>query len=195
MDKRDVTDAVSTALAVGAMVLQVLVVALAALALLALVWRPARRVLVEARESLFGSELWLAWGIALVATLGSLFFSEYADFTPCRLCWFQRIAMYPLAAVLLVGALRREARSAVQYALVFPIAGAIVAIYHIYIEINPSAESASCKVGAPCSVKWIEEFGYVTIPVLALTAFAAIAGLLLLAWSRREPPAGRAAGA
>jgi len=187
VDKQDVTDAVVTALAVGAMLLQVLLAGLLVLGLLALVWRPARRALVEVRESLFGKELWLAWVIALVATLGSLFFSEYADFVPCRLCWFQRIAMYPLAAVLLVGALRRDVRAAVQYAVIFPIAGAIVAIYHIYIEINPSAESMACKVGAPCSVKWIDEFGYITIPVLALTAFAAIGALLGLAWSRREP--------
>jgi disulfide bond formation protein DsbB len=187
VDKREVTDAVSTALAAGAMVLQVLLVAVALVALVALVWPPARRVLVEARESLFGSELWIAWAIALVATLGSLFFSEYADFIPCRLCWFQRIAMYPLAIVLLVGALRRDVRAAVPYAIVFPIAGAVVSIYHIYIEYNPSAESASCKVGVPCSVKWIDEFGYVTIPVLALTAFLSILALLLLAWSRRGP--------
>jgi disulfide bond formation protein DsbB len=187
VDKKDVTDAVATTLAVGAMVLQVLVLALALVALLALVWRPARRVLVEARESLFGAELWIAWAIALVATLGSLFFSEYSDFVPCRLCWFQRIAMYPLAIVLLVGALRRDVRGAVQYAFVFPIAGALVSIYHIYIENNPGAESASCKMGVPCSVKWIDEFGYITMPTLALTAFLSILALLLLAWSRRSP--------
>jgi disulfide bond formation protein DsbB len=190
VDKKDVTDAVATTLAVGAMILQVLVVALALVALVALVWRPARRVLVEARESLFGGELWIAWAIALIATLGSLFFSEYSDFVPCRLCWFQRIAMYPLAIVLLVGALRRDVRAAVQYALVFPVAGALVSIYHIYIENNPGAESASCKMGVPCSVKWIDEFGYITMPTLALTAFLSILALLLLAWSRRSPRGG-----
>ena len=187
MDKRQVTDDVSTALAAGAMLLQVLLVALALTALVALVWRPARNALVEARESLFGSELWIAWGIAAIATLGSLFFSEYADFVPCRLCWFQRIAMYPLAVVLLVGALRRDVRAAFQYAIVFPILGALVSIYHIYIENNPGAESASCKVGVPCSVKWIDKFGYITIPTLALTAFLSILAVLLLAWSRRSP--------
>lgn len=189
LTKRDVTDAVSTGLAALAIVLQVLLALLLVVALAALVSTRARRLLVEIRELLFGNELWMAWVVALVATLGSLFYSEYANFIPCRLCWFQRIAMYPLAVILLVAALRRDVRSAVQYAIVFPVAGALIAGYHIYIEINPEAESAGCKVGASCATKWIEEFGYVTLPVLSLTAFATILALLLMAWSRRNAAA------
>jgi disulfide bond formation protein DsbB len=75
-------------------------------------------------------------------------------------------------------------RGGALYALPFPVIGALVAIYHVYIEYNPEAESASCRVSAPCSLKWIEELGYVTIPVLALTAFAAIFALLAMARSR-----------
>lgn len=181
-------DAVSHGLALLAIFAQALLAFVLVVALAALVWQPARRVLVEVRESLMGGELWIAWAVALVATLGSLFFSEYAHFVPCRLCWFQRIAMYPLAVVLLVGALRRDVRIAVQYAFVLPIVGAAVAIYHVYIELNPGAESASCQAGGvSCATRWIDEYGYVTIPVLALTAFVAILVLLALAWSRREP--------
>jgi hypothetical protein len=62
----------------------------------------------------------------------------------------------------------------------------LVAGYHLYIEANPSAESESCKIGAPCSVKWIEEFGYVTIPTLAATGFALAGVLLALAAARRS---------
>ena len=131
--------------------------------------------------------MWGAWAFAAVASLGSLFFSEYADFVPCRLCWFQRIAMYPLAVILLIAAVRRDRRGAALYGLPLAVAGAGVSIYHKYIEIHPEAESAGCKIGAPCSVKWIEEFGYVTIPVLALTAFAAIGAFLALALARRDP--------
>ena len=180
-----VTDAVSIALAALAVVVQALLAALVALALAALASARARRWLLELRATVAGAELWMAWAIALVATLGSLFFSEYSDFVPCRLCWFQRIAMYPLAVLLLLAALRRDARGGALYALPFPIAGGLVSIWHIYIEINPEAESGSCKVGAPCSLKWIEELGYVTLPVLALTAFGGILALLLLA--RRRP--------
>ncbi len=97
--------------------------------------------------------------------------------------------MYPLVVVLLAGALRRDARGAFLYAIALPVLGAAVSGYHLYIEAHPEAESVGCKIGAPCSTKWIEEFGYVTIPMLAITAFAAIFALLCLAWSRRDAQA------
>jgi disulfide bond formation protein DsbB len=185
VSSRGSVETVSTILAVLALLVQVLLAALALLALASLVSPRARAWLGELRETLLGTELWIAWAIALVATLGSLYFSEIADFPPCRLCWFQRIAMYPLAVLLLVAALRRDFRGAALYGLAFPVAGAAVAIYHVYIEQNPEAESAGCKIGgAPCSVKWIDELGYITIPVLALTAFLAIGALLLFALAR-----------
>ena len=182
------TDAVSIALAALAVVVQAGLVALVALALASLASARARGWLRDLRATLAGTELWMAWAVALVATAGSLFFSEYSDFVPCRLCWFQRIAMYPLAAILLVAALRRDFRAGPLYALAFPVVGAAFSIWHVYIEINPDAETASCRVGAPCSVKWIDELGYVTLPVMALTAFAAILALLLLARANQRDP-------
>jgi disulfide bond formation protein DsbB len=182
--EQELTDAVAIALAALAVVVQAALAALVALAVAALVSAGARRWLAELRATVAGAELWAAWSVALVATLGSLFFSEVSDFTPCRLCWFQRIAMYPLAVLLLIAAVRRDFRGGALYALAFPIAGGLVSVWHIYIEINPDAEPSSCRVAAPCSLEWIEEIGYVTIPVLALTAFAAILALLLMARSR-----------
>ncbi len=186
MEEQDVTDAVVTALSALAIFGQVLLGLLALIAVAALVLRPARRLLAEARDTLLGGELWAAFAIALIATLGSIYFSEIADFVPCRLCWFQRIAMYPLVAVLLVAAVRRDVRGGVLYALAFPVIGAGISIYHIYIERNPRAETPGCMAGgAPCSLMWFEELGYVTIPTLALTAFALIGVLLAMAWTRR----------
>ena len=181
------TNAISTGLAALAILLQVLIAAVALVALVSLVVPGARRVLLEMRETLLGGELWAAWAIALVATLGSLYFSEVAHFEPCRLCWFQRIAMYPMAVLLLGMALRRDVRNGFWYALPFPVVGAGIAIYHEYIVYNPSAESAACKRGVSCTVKWIDKFGYIQIPTLALTAFAAILVLLLFArWRWRD---------
>jgi disulfide bond formation protein DsbB len=186
VDRSQLTDAVSTGLAALAVVLQAALAALLLLVLVALVSARARLWLRELRATLAGTELWIAWAVAAVATGGSLFFSEYSDFVPCRLCWFQRIAMYPLAALLLIAAVRRDSRAGALYALPFPILGGLVAIYHVYIEHNPEAETSGCKVAAPCSLRWIEELGYVTLPVLALSAFAAILALLLMARSRPD---------
>jgi disulfide bond formation protein DsbB len=184
--KAELIDSVSTAYATLALLLGVLVALLALLALAALVFRPARDALGWVRATLSGAELWLAFTIALAATLGSLFLSEYADFLPCRLCWFQRIAMYPLVVILFVAAIKRDRRNGVHYAITFPVVGAAVAIWHLWVEANPESDGCAVKSGGvPCSTKWIDVFGFVTIPGLALAAFAAILALLLLAWPRR----------
>ena len=191
MSKAEVIDAVALVLSAGAVVLQALLVILVLFALAALAWPRGREYLRELPDALGGAFLWLALGIAAIAMAGSLFFSEYADFVPCGLCWYQRIAMYPLVVILLVAAIRGDYRGAALYGLPLATIGALVAVWHIYIEINPEAETSFCSVGntTSCAIKWIEELGYVTIPVLSLTAFLTIAALLVAvrARGRREP--------
>jgi disulfide bond formation protein DsbB len=184
MSRQDWTDVVSTALAAAAVVVQALLVVALIVAIAAIWSERARRLLVTARDTLLGGEVWFAWGFAALATAGSLFFSEVSQFIPCRLCWFQRIGMYPLAVILLIAAIRRDTRGAALYGMPLVVFGTIVSIYHIYIEHHPEAETASCKIGAPCATKWIDKIGYITIPTLALTAFLAIGVLLLAALSR-----------
>jgi disulfide bond formation protein DsbB len=134
------------------------------------------------RGTLEGYELWLVFLVASVATGGSLFFSEIAGFIPCELCWFQRICMYPLSIVALLAALGNERRVA-RYLLPLPLVGAGVSVYHLLVENGVVEQARACLVSAPggCATKWIEEFGYVTIPVLALTGFALCVAFLLLA--------------
>jgi disulfide bond formation protein DsbB len=134
------------------------------------------------RSLLWGYELWGGFVVAAIATGGSLFFSEIANFIPCELCWYQRICMYPLSFLLLVLALRGDNRFA-RYLIVFPVFGAGVSIYHILIENGAIHEPPACIIGGAigCSTKWINEFGYMTIPTLALTAFLLLIGFLVLA--------------
>jgi disulfide bond formation protein DsbB len=140
------------------------------------------------RETLEGYELWLVFLVASIATGGSLFFSEIAGFVPCELCWFQRICMYPLSIVSLLAALANDRRVA-RYLLPLPLVGAGVSVYHVLVENRVVEQTNACLVSAPggCATKWIEEFGYVTIPVLALTGFALCFAFLLLGAVR--PPA------
>jgi disulfide bond formation protein DsbB len=175
------TDTIDTLLAALGVLGQVAIVAILVAGAAACASRRVRDGLLASWRALQAQALWAAWVVATVATGGSLYFSEIADYVPCQLCWYQRICMYPLATTLLVGAVLRDRRAAL-YSIAFPVVGALVAIRHVYIEINPDAEGASCRIGAPCSTKWIEEFGYVTIPVLALTGFVLIGLLLAVAW-------------
>ena len=142
----------------------------------------ARGPLRGLRRTVEGYELWLAFVVTAVGTGGSLFFSEIAHFVPCELCWYQRICMYPLSITTLLAALANDERIA-RYLLPLPVAGAGVAVYHLLVENGVVGQSTSCLISAPggCGVKWIDEFGYVTIPTLALTAFALVFCFLLLA--------------
>jgi disulfide bond formation protein DsbB len=117
---------------------------------------------------------WLAFLVAAGATTGSLYFSEVANYVPCRLCWFQRTAMYPLAVVLLVAAIRRD-RGAKFYVVPIAAAGALVSSYHYLLEWKPSLEGGACAaVGPACADIWFREFGFVTLAFMALAGFIAI---------------------
>ena len=177
------TDTVITALALLGVMAQVLLGALAIVVVLRVVG--VRGPWNFVRETLAGSELWVGFAVALVATAGSLYFSEVADFIPCKLCWFQRIAMYPLV-LLALPALRHDRRAAL-YLLPLPIVGLAISGWHILVERGVVEDTQSCAISAPggCATKWIEEFGYVTIPTLAATAFALIAFMLALSALQR----------
>jgi disulfide bond formation protein DsbB len=128
----------------------------------------------EAGSAVAGASPWLSFLVAAGAMAGSLYFSEVANFVPCQLCWYQRIAMYPLSVVLLVAAIRRD--SAARFYVV-PIAavGAIVSSYHYLLEWKPSLEGGSCSaVGPACADIWFREFGFVTLAFMALAGFISI---------------------
>ncbi len=174
----------NTILGLLAVIAQVAVAALLLLWLAGLVFAPARSLLSSVRFALQGSELWIAFAVALAAMAGSLFYSELASFPPCRLCWFQRICMYPLVPLLLAMAIRRDRRGSLFYVLPLTVVGSLVSIYHLYIEANPEAETTGCKMSGSCATKWVEVFGYITIPAFALTAFALISAMVIMAGTR-----------
>ena len=133
------------------------------------------------RERLGGRELhpigW-AWFVALVAMSGSLYFSDVVGFVPCLLCWYQRIAMYPIVFVLGMGLLQRDP-TAWRFALPLPLVGLVISLYHVFVQYRPTLEIVSCGSGAPCSARYVLVFGFVSIPVMAAAAFGLIATLLV----------------
>jgi disulfide bond formation protein DsbB len=106
--------------------------------------------------------------------LGSLYFSEVENYIPCRLCWFQRIAMYPIALVALIGLIRRDSAARV-YTVPMAAIGAAISTYHYLIEWGVLDDSESCGLFGPaCADIWFREFGFVTLAFMALVAFVAI---------------------
>ncbi|MFH0830795.1 MAG: disulfide bond formation protein B [Parcubacteria group bacterium] len=130
-------------------------------------------------ERLATYTLYLAWLITIVGTAGSLYFSEIRGLIPCVLCWYQRMALYPIAVILLVELLRKD-RVAVWYALPFSIVGIALAAWHVALQEQVVFGSlVPCEALISCAEKQIEFFGWITIPILSLTGFVAITALLI----------------
>ena len=120
----------------------------------------------------------LAAAIATTSMLGSLYMSEIANYTACRLCWVQRFFMYP-AAIILIIAVFTKVTALKWIALGLSSAGICVSAYHRYDQYI--GESGTfCDVNNPCSVRWINEFGFITIPTMAGIGFAGVITLILL---------------
>jgi disulfide bond formation protein DsbB len=173
------TDTVSLFLALLAVIAEVAVV----VAVVLVVGRRFSPALARAGDSLLADvgphTLTLGFCVAAVAMLGSLYFSEVAHFVPCRLCWYQRICMYPLVPLLGMAAFRRDS-SIRLYAGALAGIGALISTYHVLLERYPSLEGGVCEAANPCTIIWVERFGYLTIPAMALSAFALLVALLAL---------------
>lgn len=142
--------------------------------------RPSAPSAVRLAEVLRPGFLQLAWLQAVVATGGSLYFSEVLKLVPCVLCWYQRIAMYPLVVILTVGLLVRETRIRL-YVLPFSLIGLAISAYHNLLYYGVLPESIQpCTAGVSCTTRQIEWLGFITIPLLALVAFGVISVCLLL---------------
>ncbi|MCP4671450.1 MAG: disulfide bond formation protein B [Desulfobacula sp.] len=124
--------------------------------------------------------LFFTWIITSVSILGSLFFSHVMEFAPCVLCWYQRICLFPLAIILTSGLFPFD-KHVVKYALPLAIAGWLTAFYHnlLYSGIIPQ-DLQPCSKGVSCTEKYIDLFGFLTIPMLSLISFSIIITLLLL---------------
>jgi disulfide bond formation protein DsbB len=171
---------VATFLAILAVLAAVADVVLVAIA--AVVGAGPRRAL---RDAIGPYAIWMAAAVALTAMAGSLYFSEVAHLEPCVLCWYQRIAMYALAIILVVAAVLRDARVR-PYAATLAGIGACISAYHILVQRLPGLPSGSCSVTAPCSAIQVEVFGVITIPVLALIGFLSVLALVTVVVGRGE---------
>ena len=125
--------------------------------------------------------IFASWVISLVSTAGSLFFSEVMMYPPCILCWYQRICMYPLVLILGAGLFSSE-KEVFRFAFPLSLTGLLIAVYHnlLYYHVLPES-IAPCRSGVSCTTAQVEWLGFITIPLLSLTAFVLINLLLIIA--------------
>lgn len=125
--------------------------------------------------------LYFAWIVSLVATGGSLYFSEVLGFIPCTLCWYQRILMYPQVILLGIATYRND-RKISSYVLPLSVIGGCISLWHYLEQKVPGfADIVPCRVGVPCAQTHIDWFGFITIPFMALVAFILIIVFVLFA--------------
>mgnify|MGYP001573485084 CR=1 FL=1 len=124
--------------------------------------------------------LYIAWMTAVASMAGSLYFGEILGFTACVLCWYQRIAMYPLVLIIGVGIVKKD-RNFYDYALPLSIIGGAIAFYQnlLYYGVIPE-RFAPCVSGISCVTKYIEWFGFMDIPLLSLFSFIVIMVSLII---------------
>jgi disulfide bond formation protein DsbB len=161
MDPRDVSNFFALTLLAGAIVVVVAAV------------RPSTRAELSRRAP------FVVAITAIGATLGSLYFSESAGYIPCTYCWYQRIAMYPMALIVPVAIVARD-RSILRSSLALGLVGLAISIYHIQLQQFPDQASNSCELSSPCTAKWVEAFGFITIPQMAGVTFAIIVAVSII---------------
>lgn len=131
--------------------------------------------------------------VSLTAMLGSLFFSEVAGYEPCKLCWYQRILMYPLALLSGMAIFRKE-NWLIPYALVMSIIGQVIAAYHYFLqvgalynlEVDKFAPCSTVGYSASCANIFQLKFGFITIPMMAFIAFTLITLILITKLDSRQ---------
>lgn len=126
------------------------------------------------------------WTVSFIATLGSLYFSEVRGFVPCTLCWYQRILMYPIVLIAGVALFQKNARIALTTAI-FSIVGGSISLYHYGIQkLQFLQDSAPACGDISCTGSYINVFGFITIPFLALIAFTLIfiTSLFMMKWQK-----------
>ncbi|MCM3638191.1 disulfide oxidoreductase [Sporosarcina luteola] len=133
-----------------------------------------------------GFLLYIAWVVSLVAMFGSLYFSEIKGYIPCELCWYQRILMYPLTLILGIGTFQNDI-SVKKFVLPLSLIGGSISLMHYLEQKVPGFGGIKpCVSGVPCSAQYINWFGFVTIPFLALVAFVIIASCMIFIKSKKS---------
>lgn len=141
------------------------------------------RSLVEHSRHLI---LYAAWLVSIVAFLGSVTFSEVLKLAPCKLCWIQRIFMFPLVFILGTGIIFKD-QKVPFYVLPLSLSGLAVSFYHVllYRGILPEAKGF-CEAGISCTTKYVEFFGFLSIPALSFLGFLFITTLMFYYHSLRN---------
>ena len=138
------------------------------------------------REKTKENILFIAWATSIVATFGSLYFSEIRELIPCTLCWYQRIVMYPFTIILGIAVVKKDFQISL-YSMILSGIGILISAYHYSLQKLTFLQDSAPSCGSvPCTGEYINWLGFITIPFLALTAFIIIFICSLIIWKNTK---------
>lgn len=119
--------------------------------------------------------------VSLGAVLGSLYYSNVVGFPPCSLCWWQRVFLFPIPIVLIMGKIKKDVK-VMDYIIPLAVLSAFIALYQSYVYLGGSSILPCTAEGGDCSKIYVMAFGYITIPVMSLTISIY---LVMLSWFKK----------
>ncbi|MBD3107116.1 disulfide bond formation protein B [Bacillus sp. AGMB 02131] len=138
------------------------------------------------REKTKENILFIAWATSIIATFGSLYFSEIRELIPCTLCWYQRIVMYPFTIILGIAVVKKDFQISL-YSMILSGIGILISAYHYSLQKLTFLQDSAPSCGSvPCTGEYINWLGFITIPFLALTAFIIIFICSLIIWKNTK---------
>lgn len=164
-------ESLQTFLGLGTLLLHILIV----LIILSFIFEKIfkKKLLVELKKYFLENSNLFSFLIAASATVISLIYSEIILLAPCNLCWYQRVFIYPLSIIFLVAFIKKDSKVRI-YALPLAVIGALIALYHYSLQMFNLSSFCDITSQVPCNTIYIQEFGYITIPLMSLTAFIII---------------------
>ena len=129
--------------------------------------------------------IYVAWLIAIVSVVGSLYFSNVVGLVPCVLCWYQRIAIYPLALIIPIGLVRHDETLA-EYILWFGGIGWLFGLYQVLLQYGFIHEATTCSFGVSCISDYYLWHTFLTIPLLSFVALSILTILSILVLRERK---------
>lgn len=110
---------------------------------------------------------------SLGATVVSLFYSNFANYAPCDLCWWQRVFMYAIFFISGLALFKKDDETIMDYILMLATLGGLVAFYNSYLQYGgaPLIPCAANAEAISCSQRFVFEYNYITIPLMSLTGF------------------------
>lgn len=130
--------------------------------------------------------LFIAWAVSIIATFGSLYFSEIRQYEPCTLCWYQRIIMYPFTVILGIAVIKKDFQISF-YSMILSAIGILTSAYHYALQkLSFLADTAPSCGRVPCTGQYINWLGFISIPFLALIAFIIIFVCSYILWKNSK---------